>query len=379
MKSERSFLKTRNKNSTFYIDVSGVWSIASAGEKERALKTLNLPSSLPQSVILDFSKLESVDTAGAWLLNRYYQNLKQKGIPVALDNLKEEHFKLLQTIMDMPEERCPPLKIKRGFFPVMETLGEATIGGLINIGDILAFIGRLFVTFARNFKNPSHFRLSSIVRHIDEAGIRAVPIVSLLAFLISIVVAYQGASQLKNFGAEMFTIDLTAISILREMGVLMTAILVAGRSGSAFTAEIGVMKIREEVDALNAMGIDPYEVMILPRVLAMIIVLPILTLIANVSGLAGGALMSMAILDIPLNQYIDRVLDATQLSTFMVGMVKAPVFAFIIATVATFRGMQVRGSSESVGKMTTVSVVQSIFIVILADAVFSIIFSELGI
>jgi phospholipid/cholesterol/gamma-HCH transport system permease protein len=196
---------------------------------------------------------------------------------------------------------------------------------------------------------------------------------------MSMVISYQAAIQLQKFGADIFTIDLMVISLLREMGVLVTAIMVAGRSGSAFAAEIGVMKLREEVDALRTIGMDPVEVLVLPRLIALIIVLPLLTLIADMVGLAGGGVMSVLLLDISLTQYIDRAQHVATYTMFYVGMIKAPVFAFLIAVIGTYQGMNVSGSAESVGRLTTVAVVQSIFLVIMTDGLFSIIFAIMGI
>lgn len=243
----------------------------------------------------------------------------------------------------------------------------------------MAFTGEVATKFGGSILQPSRFRFAAIVRHIDETGLRAMPIIGLLGFLMSMVISYQAAIQLQKFGASIFTIDLTVISLLREMGVLITAIMIAGRSGSAFAAEIGVMKLREEVDALRTMGIDPIETLVLPRVIALLITLPLLTFFANILGLVGGSVMAQTFLDIPLTQYIARVEYAATPTMFFVGMIKAPVFAFLIAIICTYQGMHVTGSAESVGRLTTVAVVQSIFTVLLVNALFSILFANLGI
>jgi phospholipid/cholesterol/gamma-HCH transport system permease protein len=197
------------------------------------------------------------------------------------------------------------------------------------------------------------------------------------AFLISVIIAYLSAQQLRQFGAEIFTVDLIAIAVLREMGVLLTAIIVAGRSGSAFAAELGVMQLNDEVDALKSMGVDPWEVLVLPRLIGLLIALPLLTIVADAMGLAGGALLSSLLLDISLTQFIPRLQDALAPTTFWAGLIKAPVFAALIALVGTYRGMQVRDSSRELGRLTTVAVVESIFLVIFADAIFAIVFVEL--
>jgi phospholipid/cholesterol/gamma-HCH transport system permease protein len=207
--------------------------------------------------------------------------------------------------------------------------------------------------------------------------VQAIPIVSLIAFLIAVIVAYIGAQQLRNFGGEIFVVDLITVSVLRELGVLLTAIIVAGRSGSAFAAELGAMRLNEEVDALEAMGLEPVEVLVLPRVLALVIALPLLTIVADFMGLAGGAVLSWSLVDIPFSQFLTRMDESIAPTTFWAGLLKAPVFALLIALVGTLRGLQVRGSSRELGRLTTVAVVQGIFLVILADALFAVLYLEI--
>jgi phospholipid/cholesterol/gamma-HCH transport system permease protein len=258
-------------------------------------------------------------------------------------------------------------------------IGRTTSNALTFSWGIFVFVGRISTCFFRNLAHPRHFRLPSVVRHIDETGLRALPIIGLLAILISMVITYQGAVQLRKFGAVIYTIDLTVISLLREMAVLITAIMVAGRSGSAFAAEIGAMKIRDEINALRTMGLNPIELLVVPRVIALIIVLPLLTFLADIIGLAGGGIMSLSLLNVSFTQYLSRVEDVATTTMFFVGMVKAPVFAFAIAVIGCYQGLNVSGSAESLGKLTTLSVVQSIFVVIMADGLFSVAFSKAGI
>jgi len=231
----------------------------------------------------------------------------------------------------------------------------------------------------RSLVSLRRLRPKSIARHIYDTGMTAIPIVSLIAFLISIIIAYMSAEQLQNFGAEIFVVDLVTIGTLRELGVLLTAIIVAGRSGSAFAAEIGSMQLNEEVDALKAIGVEPYEVLVVPRVIGLVIALPLLTVIADAIGLTGGALLCKFLLDMPITQYLSRVNDSIGTTTFWVGIVKAPVFAVLIALAGTYRGMQVKDSSRELGRLTTMAVVQAIFLVILADALFAVLFMEMGI
>jgi phospholipid/cholesterol/gamma-HCH transport system permease protein len=232
---------------------------------------------------------------------------------------------------------------------------------------------------ARALRHPGEFRLTSLVHHCEEVGLKAVPIVALMSFLIGIVLAFQGASQLRQFGAEVFVVDLIAISILRELGILLTAIIVAGRTASSFTAAIGSMKMREEIDAMRTLGLDPVMLLFVPRILALLIMLPIQGLIANASGLIGGALMSWIELGISPEMFRIRLFEGTGFSNAAVGLIKAPFFAILIGVIGCHAGMQVKGNAESLGRMTSSAVVTAIFAVIVTDAAFSIFFAQMGI
>jgi phospholipid/cholesterol/gamma-HCH transport system permease protein len=235
------------------------------------------------------------------------------------------------------------------------------------------------LALARVALRPGRLRPAALAHHLEQTCIHALPIVGLIAFLIGIVMAYQGADQLRRFGAEIYTVDLLGISILREIGILLTAIVVAGRSGSAFTAQIGMMKVNQEVDALRTLGLDPLEVLVLPRLLALMLALPLLAFCADVLALAGGALMAALALGIPPGQLVAQLGQAITLETFLVGLVKAPVFAFLIGLVGCYQGLSVSGSTASVGQLTTRSAVLAIFLVIVCDALLSILFTHLGV
>jgi len=356
-------LKTTQKHpptDTFALE--GEWTIYNVEALEQAITKHG------KSAKVDPSSLEKLDTAGAWLIKKHFSGAHFTA------KFTEHQQALLDSIPSELPHR-PRDEKKPDFF---SRIGEKTVLALRFAYDLIAFTGIVFTRLGKNFLHPSHFRLPSIVRHIEETGFKAVPIISLLGFGISLVIFYQGATQLKKFGADIYTIDLTVISLLREMAVLTTAIMVAGRSGSAFAAEIGVMKLRGEVDALRTMGIDPVEALVVPRLLALLITLPLLSFLAVVVGLAGGGMMSVTMLDFSLPQYIERVRDVATPTMFFIGMIKAPVMAFLISSVCTYQGMHVSGSAENVGKLTTLAVVQSIFLVIMADAIFSIIFSNAG-
>ena len=254
----------------------------------------------------------------------------------------------------------------------LESLGKAATTSLQDIGFIAT-------TVLKGITKPSTLAFRETIRQIYQTGVQAIPIVCLISFLMGVVIAYQGATQLAKFGADVFVADLVTISILREMGVVMAAIMVAGRSGSAFAASLGVMKLNEELDALRVMGLDPNQVLVAPRVLGLIIALPLLTGFANLAGLAGGLFLSTAVLDISAVQFIDRAAASADQTTLFVGLVKAPVFAFLIGAVGTLRGLQVSSSAEELGRLTTVAVVQAIALIVAADAAFTFVFVRLGI
>jgi phospholipid/cholesterol/gamma-HCH transport system permease protein len=353
--------------------LKGRWTIEYISSVEEAVQKLSSQSPPPQ--FLDGRELEIMDMTAAWLLHKKINEYRNLGIVLELRNLDTGHFQIFDAL---PKTTSPEPLHENDLIDHLARLGRSVVSLRIDTISSLDFLGRSFLALLHGLLHPRQLRIRSIAHHLYATGVQAIPIVALIALLISIVLAYQGATQLQRFGAQIYTIDLVAISVLREMGVLLTSIIVAGRSGSAFAAEIGFMKSNEEVDALNTMGLDPYAILVVPRFLALIIGLPLLTLLADLTGLAGAALLSVATLDVSLLQYLERVKDTVQMHTFWVGIAKAPVFAAIIALIGTYRGMQATGSSESVGRLTTQAVVQSIFLVIAADALFSIIFSKLG-
>ncbi len=353
----------------------GDWALAAAPLIEARLT--GLPAALRGSVTCDWSGAEHPGIGCAWMLLTRLIDLGVAPRDIKHVGSPPHYLELLQRL-------CLERHAARTATPGARTL-EGVVGGLgfwavaqgLNARGVVEFLGRLGVVVGESFKRPAALRGPSLVRHMYETGITAIPIVSLIAFLISVIVAYLGAQQLSRFGADIFVVDLVTIAVLREMGVLLTAIIVAGRSGSAFAAEIGVMQLNEETDALRAMGINPIEVLVLPRVLALVLVLPGLTVIADAMGLAGGCLLSLVNLHIPLPQFISRMQESLAPTTFWSGLIKAPVFAILIAMVGTYRGMEVRDSARELGRLTTLAVVQSIFFVILADALFAILFVQI--
>ncbi len=330
-------------------------------------------SALPvqAGLTLDLSGATALDTAGAWLVA---STARRTGAQIAGETGAQAV--LLETVTKALPPATPPAPHPPN--TPLEDLGRAAVSALRGLIEITGFFGLVVARLGRTVLQPRRLRFTALVFHMQQAGLNAVPIVALMAFLIGIVLAYQGADQLRQFGAEVFVVDLIAISVLRELGILLTAIIVAGRSASAFTASIGSMKMREEVDAMRTLGLDPVEVLVLPRVLALLIMLPVLGFVAAITGLLGGALMSWYELGISPGIFRTRLLE-TDVSHFVVGMAKAPFFAVIIGVVGCFQGLKVEGNAESLGRRTSRSVVQAIFMVILADATFSIFFAAVGV
>jgi phospholipid/cholesterol/gamma-HCH transport system permease protein len=358
----------------------GRWTVEEAAELQPRLAAT--ASSAAREIEIDASGIEALDLAGAWLLRELETRLSRSGARVAWSPARPETLELIDRTLAAERAAAADAEADTalsGLPAALAGVGRTAVHAKEGALDLLGFVGAVTVGWGRAIRSLKRLRFPSIVRHVYETGLTAVPIVALIAFLIAVIVAYIGAQQLRKFGGEIFVVDLVTVSVLRELGVLLTAIIVAGRSGSAFAAEIGAMKLNEEVDALRAMGMDPVEVLVLPRILGLVIALPALTVLADAMGLAGGALLSWYLIDIPFNQYVERVQGAIGDMTFWVGIIKAPVFAALIALVGTLRGMQVRTSSRELGRLTTVAVVQSIFLVILADAIFAIIFMELDI
>ncbi|MGD9743469.1 MAG: MlaE family lipid ABC transporter permease subunit [Dongiaceae bacterium] len=329
--------------------------------------------------VFDLGAVDRMDTAGAWLIERTRARLADAGGDFSLAGVQPDHQRLLDRVKEAGKPEPLPEPPHHTLLDVVARLGKGTIGAFERGIELLNFLGAVVIAMVRVLLRPRRIRFTSFVSHIEQVGLDAMPIVGLITFLVGVVLAYQGVDQLRRFGAEVFMVDLVAVSALREMGILLTAIMVAGRSGSAFTAQIGTMQVNEEVDAMRTMGLDPIEVLVLPRVMALVVSVPLLTFFANMMALIGGGLMGYLLIDISPAQFASQVREAVSMWTFWVGIIKAPVFAFIIGMVGCFEGLKVQGSAESVGRLTTQSVVESIFLVIVFDALFSILFSYIGI
>ncbi len=355
--------------------LNGDWSLPAIPQIEAQLE--RLPAHLQGTLTCDWSAAEAPGIGTAWALLIRLAEYRDGALRVHHTGNPPHFLELLQRLkVDRHAARSAHHHLQ-SIDGVLGRIGMWTVDQERHARSVLDFFGRIVTVAGAVFSRPQALRPSSLTRHIYETGITAIPIVSLIAFLISVIVAYLGAQQLSRFGADIFVVDLVTIAVLREMGVLLTAIIVAGRSGSAFAAEIGVMQLNEETDALRAMGMNPVELLVVPRVLALVIALPLLTVIADAMGLAGGGLLSLLNLHIPLPQFISRMQASLSPTTFWAGLIKAPVFAVLIAMVGTYRGMQVRDSARELGRLTTVAVVQSIFLVILADALFAVLFMQI--
>ncbi len=328
---------------------------------------------------IDISAVSQMDTAGAWFVIDQQNQAAQRGASLEIIGATDAQAQLVETVeRSMPPEDQRPLS-RLTIADRLENYGRKVMRGVRMSTELTSFLGQVMATLGGIIRHPSRLRLTSVVHHCQEIGVSAVPIVALMAFLIGVVLAFQGSAQLRQFGAEVFVVDLIAISILRELGILLTSIIVAGRSGSAFTAAIGSMKMREEIDAMRTLGLDPVTILVVPRVLALILMLPALGLIADISGLIGGALMSWIELGVSPAVFQSRLVSNTDVWHFAVGMIKAPFFALIIGIIGCYQGMMVGGNAESLGRLTSASVVLSIFMVIVVDALFSIFFAVVGV
>ena len=347
---------------------AGAWILRGLSELESRLARLSWPE--PGEITIDASAVSAMDTSGAWLLHRTLRSLKQRGHSVRLNGLRPEFAALLQLIA--AREVAVPSEESRG---LLERIGRQAWLSLGNAFGMLSFLGENAVALVRALAHPGRIRWRAIAYNLQTTGYEALPITGLLSFLMGIVIAYQGAEQLRQFGANIYVADLVGLSMVRELSPMLTAIIVAGRSGSAYAAQIGTMKVTEEIDALRTIGVGPLDLLVLPKMLALIVALPLLTVYTDVMGVLGGMIMARAQLDVSFGAFADRLDEAITLNSYLVGVGKAPVFAVIIALVGCYQGFQVSGSADSVGRQTTLSVVQSVFLVIVTDALFSIVFS----
>jgi phospholipid/cholesterol/gamma-HCH transport system permease protein len=349
----------------------GDWSLEYLSSLERQILSLRLQPR--PAIVCDAGGIRTMDTGGAWMLRRTLDRLQQTGSRIDLIGLAPDHDALMKTAAkSWPRAEALAKPAARKW---LDTLAIAIMRSGIHAKPALTFLGESTVCSLSLLLNPRRIRWRVLAHNLQIDGFNALPITGLLTFLMGVVIAYQGSEQLRTFGANIFIVDLVGISLLREIAPLVTAILVAGRSGSAYTAQIGTMRVTEELDALRTLGISPMSLLVLPRVLALVISLPLLTVFADVVGVFGGMLIAWNQLGITFTEFLNRFEYAIALRHYLIGIGKTPVFAVIIALVGCYQGFQVFGGVDNVGRQTTVSVVQGIFLVIVSDAFFSILFS----
>jgi phospholipid/cholesterol/gamma-HCH transport system permease protein len=372
------FLATASRGETLELRPSGSWTVIHANELE-GLFEVALPK-LQQATTLkiDMTEVRELDTLGAWLLEKLLRRASESGHPATLVGVAGRYAGLIEDVRKVNRRKPANRTTQNAILARLESVGRATFSAVEEISVFLQMLGALASAGFGVLRTPRSLRLKSLIYHLHQVGWKAIPIIALVTFLIGAIIAQQGIFHFRKFGADSYVVDLVGILVLREIGVLIVAIMVAGRSGSAYTAELGSMKMREEIDALSTMGLDPVEVLILPRIVALVCALPILAFIGAMAALYGGGLVAWSYGGMSPATFIARLHEAVSVTHFQVGMIKAPFMALVIGIVASSEGLRVKGSAESLGKQTTISVVKSIFLVIVLDGVFAVFFASIG-
>lgn len=356
--------------------LSGDWVAANGNVVAETLESMGRDIAGSAQVEIDLAGLSRFDTLGALMLSQAKADWESRGARVSLINQREEQAILLREVGRRPTE-TPRHPHKSRFVDMLEDVGGVMVESGRDVLRGVSFLGEVLTACGRLILNPRRFRGTAVVNQLEQIAFKGVPIITLISFLVGAIIAQQGIFQLQRFGATSFVVDLVGILVLRELGVLLTAIMVAGRSGSAFTAEIGSMKMREEIDAIRVMGLDPVEVLIVPRLLALVIGLPLLTFLASLAALFGAMVVAWIYGNITPDVFLDRLREGIALNTFFVGLIKAPFMALVIGVIACIEGMAVKGSAESLGRQVTSSVVKAIFMVIVMDGLFAIFFAAI--
>jgi len=356
---------------------SGSWTAEHAGRIESQIDVA-LRSSAAKDITINVGQIESLDTYGAWLIERAIRGLTSKGRQAHLVGLRSDYRGLFEKIHSGTQTLSAAPARPNKIIATLENVGRTMAAVGTDLLLLAQMLGFLMVALKRVAFHPTRFRFTSMIHQIERVGWRAVPIILLITVLIGAILAQQGIFHFRKFGADIYVIDMVGVLVLREIGVLIVCIMVAGRSGSSYTAELGAMRMREEIDALRTMGFDPIEVLVLPRILALIVAIPILTFLGSIAALYGGGLVAWLYGGIQPEVFLARLREAVTTTTFEVGMIKAPFMALLIGLVACMEGLQVGGSAESLGEKTTNSVVKSIFLVIVLDGVFAMFFAAIG-
>jgi len=357
---------------------AGSWIAANVSKLEALSQSIKADLDRSKAVKLDMAGVSELDTLGAWLLEKMSRRVAPAGTPAQIVGVADNYSGLMDEVRQVNRHNPAPSPAPNPIALHLNDLGKATVGAREDVAVFLQMLGALFVALIGVLRRPRSLRLTSLIYQLYRIGFQAIPIIMLITFLIGAIIAQQGFFHFRRFGAESYTVDMVGILVLRELGVLIVAIMVAGRSGSAYTAELGSMKMREEIDALSTMGLDPVDVLILPRVAALVIALPILTFIGSIAALYGGGLVAQFYGDMGPQIYLARLHEAISVTHFEVGILKAPFMALVIGIVACSEGLRVKGSAESLGKQTTTSVVKSIFLVIVLDGLFAVFFASIG-
>jgi phospholipid/cholesterol/gamma-HCH transport system permease protein len=357
---------------------AGSWTAANVTALEALSDAVTVPLDRSKAVRLDMAGVRELDTVGAWLLEKVFRRAVSAGHRADFVGIADNYTGLIDEIRQVNRRNPVPALVQNPVVAKLSDIGRVTVGAAGDVTVFLWMLGSLFLAILGVLRRPRSLRLTSLVYQFYRVGWQAIPIILLITFLIGAIIAQQGIFHFRKFGAESYVVDMVGILVLRELGVLIVAIMVAGRSGSAYTAELGSMKMREEIDALSTMGLDPVEVLILPRVIALICALPILSFMGSMAALYGGGLVAWFYGGMEPAIFIARLHDAVSVTHFEVGIIKAPFMALVIGIVACSEGFRVKGSAESLGKQTTTSVVKSIFLVIVLDGLFAVLFASIG-
>jgi len=357
---------------------SGPWTGTHVAALERLIEATGAAAAPARRLVIDMAGVAALDTLGAWLFERLLRGAIARGQEAEFARLPERYRGLFEELRRVNRHTPPPRPRLNRLLAGLDAVGRAAVGVRDEFRPFLEMFGAIGLALVRVLTHPARLRLTSAVHHLGRVGWQAVPIIVLITFLIGCIISQQGIFHFRKFGADAYVVDMLGILILREIGVLIVSIMVAGRSGSAYTAELGSMKMREEIDALRTMGFDPVEILILPRVLALVVALPILAFLGSMAALYGGGLVAWLYGGMSPTIFIERLREAISVTHFEVGMIKAPFMALVIGTVACSEGLRVKGSAESLGLQTTTSVVKSIFLVIVLDGLFAIFFASIG-